>query len=142
MNPRRPHRTIFAQLRQLWARLTPVGEMIRSRFDVDSRSLAAFRIALGIILLIDLVHRAGSMGLFYTDGGVYPVAAYEATYGQYTGLSLHALSGDLWFQQLLFVVAALFAVAYILGYRTRLVGFVSLLLLLSLQARNPAVLNG
>ncbi|GAA0516937.1 HTTM domain-containing protein [Halorubrum aquaticum] len=94
------------------------------------------------MILIDLLHRSQDLALFYTDAGVYPVAAYEATYGQYTGVSLHALSGDLWFQQLLFVVAGAFAVAFLLGYRTRLVGFVSLLLLFSLQARNPAVLNG
>lgn len=142
MSSRRPHQAVLARLSQLWARLIPVGGMIRSRFDVDTRSLAAFRIALGVTLLIDLVHRAGSIELFYTDAGVYPVAAYEATYGQYTGLSIHALSGDLWFQQLLFVVAGVFAVAYMLGYRTRLVGFISLVLLLSLQARNPAALNG
>ncbi|MFW6321502.1 MAG: HTTM domain-containing protein [Halohasta sp.] len=127
---------------QFAERVEPVWRRIRARFAVDARSLAAFRIALGLTLLIDLVHRAGSMELFYTDSGMYPVAAYEATYDQYTGLSLHALSGDLWLQQLLFVVAALFAIAYMLGYRTRLVGFVSLVLLLSLQARNPAVLNG
>jgi hypothetical protein len=82
------------------------------------------------------------MVLFYTDRGAYPIAAYEATYGQYTGYSLHALSGELWFQQLLFVFAGLFALAFLAGYRTRLVGFVSLLLLFSLQARNPGVLNG
>ncbi|WP_281195034.1 HTTM domain-containing protein [Halorubrum sp. F4] len=125
-----------------WERLSPVRDRVRKRFEVDTRSLAAVRIALGLVILIDLLHRSQDLELFYTDAGVYPVAAYEATYGQYTGVSLHALSGDLWFQQLLFVVAGAFAVAFLLGYRTRLVGVVSLLLLFSLQARNPAVLNG
>ncbi|MEF8778937.1 MAG: HTTM domain-containing protein, partial [Natronomonas sp.] len=112
------------------------------RFRIDTRSLAAIRIALGITLLFDLVHRAGFIEMFYTDSGVYPVSAYETTYSQFTGVSLHALSGALWFQQVFFVVAGLFAVAFIVGYRTRLVGLVSLLLLFSLQARTPAVLNG
>lgn len=123
-------------------RLEPVWERVRARFAVDTRSLAAFRVALGLIVLVDLVHRAQHIELFYTDAGVYPVAAYEATYTAYNGLSLHALSGALWLQQLLFVVAGLFAVALVLGYRTRLVGAVSLALLFSLHARNPAVLNG
>ncbi|MFC5134547.1 MULTISPECIES: HTTM domain-containing protein [Haloferacaceae] len=129
-------------LTRAWDRLSPVRDRVRRRFEVDTRSLAAVRIALGLVILIDLLHRSQDLELFYTDAGVYPVSAYEATYGQYTGVSIHALSGDLWVQQLLFVVAALFAVAFLLGYRTRLVGVVSLLLLFSLQARNPALLNG
>lgn len=125
-----------------WERLSPVRDRVRKRFEVDTRSLAAVRIALGLVILIDLLHRSQDLALFYTDAGAYPVAAYEATYGQYTGVSIHALSGDLWFQGLLFVVAGAFGVAFLLGYRTRLVGLVSLLFLFSLQARNPAVLNG
>ncbi|WP_157884780.1 HTTM domain-containing protein [Halorubrum aethiopicum] len=129
-------------LARAWERLSSVRDRVRRRFEVDARSLAAVRIALALVILVDLLHRSQDLALFYTDAGVYPVAAYEATYGQYTGVSLHALSGDLWFQGALFVVAGVFAVAFLLGYRTRLVGFVSLLLLFSLQARNPAVLNG
>ncbi len=119
-----------------------VFRAIYRRFSVDTRALAAVRIALGCTILIDLLHRAGSLELFYTDAGVYPIAVYETTYTQYSGLSFHALSGDLWLQQLLFVIAGLFAIAFIVGYRTRTVGLISLLLLISLHARNPAVLNG
>lgn len=127
---------------ELRERLGPVREAIRARLVVDTRALAALRISLGVILLIDLVHRAGAMELFYTDAGAYPISAYEATYTQYNGVSIHAWSGELWFQQFLFVLAGLLAVALILGYRSRLVGFLSLVLLFSLHARNPAVLNG
>lgn len=123
-------------------RLEAIRGAVRSRFEIDTRSLAALRIALGLLLLLDLVHRARAIKRFYTDDGAYPLAAYEAAYPQFSGLSLHAASGELWFQQLLFVVAALFAIALIAGYQTRLVALVSLLLLLSLHGRNPAVLNG
>lgn len=80
--------------------------------------------------------------MYYTDSGVYSLAAYEATFPQFTGLSIHALSGALWLQQLLFAVAGVLAVALVVGYRTRTVGALSFLLLLSLHARNPAVNNG
>ncbi|WP_299235678.1 HTTM domain-containing protein [Natronomonas sp.] len=119
-----------------------VGTYLLDRFRIDTRSLAALRVALGAILVVDLLHRAGSIGLFYTDAGVYPVAAYEATYSQFTGLSVHAVSGALWAQALLFVCAGAFALSFLVGYRTRTTGLVSLVLLFSLQARNPAVLNG
>jgi hypothetical protein len=98
--------------------------------------------ALALVILVDLIHRSRHLELFYTDEGLYPVAAYEETYRQFTGLSVHALSGDLWFQQLLFVVSGLFALAFLVGYRTRLMGLLSFLLLFSLHARNPALLNG
>lgn len=137
-----PLQSVSSGLRQSRNYVEPVRRRILARFTVDTRALATLRIALALIILIDLVHRAGDIGLFYTDRGAYPIAAYESTYAQYTGYSLHALSGDLWFQQLMFVVAGLFAVAFLFGYRTRLVGFVSFVLLFSLHARNPAVLNG
>lgn len=127
---------------QLRTAVGPLWQRIRARFTVDTRALAAYRIALASLLLLDLFRRSRYLERFYTDRGVYPRAAYEATYAQYNGYSLHALSGDLWFQQLLFVVAAVVAVVFLLGYRTRLAGAVSFLLLLSLHARNPAVLNG
>jgi len=115
---------------------------VESRFEVDSRSLAIVRVSLGLILLTDLIHRSGYIGMFYTDAGVYPLTAFENTYTRYNSISLHAASGELWLQQLLFFLAGVFAVLFIIGYRTRLIGFISLGLLLSLHGRNPAVLNG
>ncbi len=133
---------LLAAYEQLRDRLSPALAFIRARVTVDTRALAALRIALGAILIADLVHRAGDLTLFYTDQGMYPLAAFEGSYAQYQGLSLHALSGAAWFQALLFVIAGLLALAFALGYRTRLVGLISFALLMSLHARNPAVLNG
>jgi len=138
----RSPRRIRTGCARLWARLEPVRRRVRRRVTVDTRALAAVRIALGMTLLIDLLHRAQHLKFFYTDAGVYPVSAFQTTYSSYTGLSIHAWSSALWFQQLLFVIAGLFAVAFLCGYRTRLVGLISLLLLFSLHARNPGVLNG
>lgn len=131
--------TRFGTLR---AYLDPLYRRVRARFAVDTRSLAAFRIALGLVILIDLLHRAPHLSLFYTDSGVVPREVLASTYPTYSDLTLHGLSGSLWFQQVMFLLAGLFAVAMVLGYRTRLVTFVSLLLLFSLHGRNPLVLNG
>ena len=119
-----------------------IRRRIVSRFEVDTRSLAAVRIALGAAILIDLFHRAGSLELFYTAEGVYPIAVHEAVHGQAGLVSIHALSGGYWFQAALFVLAGAFAIAFVVGYRTRLVGVISLVFLLSLHIRNPMVLNG
>lgn len=128
--------------RRVGAAFEPLRRRVGARLEVDTRALAALRVALGLILLLDLLHRAGHASLFYTDEGVHPVSLYETTYSQFTGYSLHAMSGELWFQLLLFAVGGLFALALVVGYRTRLVAAVSLVLLFSLHARNPAVLNG
>ena len=56
--------------------------------------------------------------------------------------SLHLLGGSLGFQAALFAVAAVFALALLLGWRARLAAFASWLLLTSLQNRNPLVAIG
>nr|WP_249361372.1 HTTM domain-containing protein [Haloterrigena sp. H1] len=99
-----------------------------------------FRIALGLLLLTDLALRSRNLEAFYTDSGVLPRAALFSDYSNV--YSLHAISGELWAIALLFVVAAVFAAAMTIGYRTRLATVCSWLLLLSLHARNPMVLNG
>ncbi len=111
-----------------------------ARLTVDTRALAVVRILLGSVLLLDLAHRAQDLTRYYTDQGVFPTAAYHAW--DPADLSIHAISGEVWFQALLFIIAAVIALAFTLGYRARLMGAASLVLLLSLQDRNPFVLNG
>lgn len=117
-----------------------VRDAILARFTVDTRSLALLRILLGSVLLLDLAHRSRDLARYYTEGGVFPLAAYFER--SISDLSIHAISGDVWVQALLFVIAGAFALAFTLGYRTRLVGAVSLILLYSLHIRNPFVNNG
>ncbi len=122
------------------AALDRLSGAIARRFAVDTRALAAFRIALGLLLLADLALRSRNLEAFYTDAGVLPRSALYSDYGAV--YSLHAVSGEAWAIGLLFVVAAGFAAAMIVGYRTRLATVCSWLLLVSLHVRNPMVLNG
>ncbi|WP_200531038.1 HTTM domain-containing protein [Halorubrum sp. LN27] len=113
---------------------------LRRRIGVDPRALAAFRFALGAVLLVDLALRARNLTAFYTDAGVLPRDLLAESY-PLARFSLYALSGEAWAAGVLFVVAAVAAVALAVGYRTRVSAAVSLALLASLQARNPFVLN-
>jgi hypothetical protein len=126
---------------QLRARLAGLWAGVRRRFSVDLRALAVMRMVLGAVIVGDLIHRAQHLRFFYTDEGVYPLAAFTSTYVKFNDLSLHALSGEAWVQAALFVLAGALAVAFALGYRTRWTGLASFVLLVSLQARNPHVLN-
>jgi hypothetical protein len=123
-----------------------VGRLLPSRallkvqevFGLDLRSLALFRVGLGLLLLADLAARCPDLRAHYTDAGVLPRAAL----GTAGPASVHVLHGDAWFQAALFVVAALFAAALLVGFCTRFATFVSWFLLISLHARNPMVLQG
>lgn len=113
-----------------------------ARLGVDPRALAALRIALGLLLLADLVIRAGDLVAFYTDAGVLPRTLLREEFGGLARLSFHTVSGEAWAQAALFLLAGAFAVALLVGYRTTLVTVVSFAFLVSLHARNPVLLNG
>jgi len=114
---------------------------VGARVGIDRRALGAFRIALGIVLLVDLGLRARNLTAFYTDAGALPRSALAEAYPLAARLSLHALSGATWPVAALFLVAGVAAAALAVGHRTRLATAASLVLLASLQARNPFVLN-
>jgi len=109
------------------------------RITVDLRALATLRITLALIVFSDLLLRARSMRAFYTDDGVLPSSLLNDPLTR--PYSIHALWGSLEAQMVLFAIAGVFAVMLLVGYRTRLATAVTWFLLLSLQTRNPYVLN-
>lgn len=123
------------------ARPTGRWQWLSSRFGIDTRALAALRIMMGALILVDLFYRAFNLTAFYTDHGVFPRSALLEIRPYFHGLSLHALSGDLWLQVLLLLLLALAAGLLLVGYRTRLATAACFVLLGSLHARNPFILN-
>lgn len=124
-----------------WVRVDPRVALAR-RFGVDHRALAALRIALGVLLLADLALRSRDLVAFYTDRGVLPRAVLREAYPGLARVSLHTITGTATGQAVLFLGAGVAALAVLVGYRTTLATAVSVLLLASLHARNPVVLNG
>jgi len=116
-------------------------------FGVDLRSLAAFRIGAATLILADLWWRSRELTAYFTDQGVLPRTARIELYesGDQFGIayqwSLHMFNGQFWPQLFLLLIAAGFAVCLLVGYRTRLAAVASWLLLLSLDSRNPMILN-
>jgi hypothetical protein len=120
---------------------TRARQALARHLGVDTRALAALRVGLGVLLMADLLGRARDLQAFYTDAGVLPRSAHAELISEWF-LSVHLLSGDLWFQVLLFAVTGVAALALIIGYRTRTATAVSWVLLVSLHNRMPIVLNG
>lgn len=111
-------------------------------FSLDLRSLALMRVLYGAVLLFDIIDRARYLNTFYTDFGVMPRNVLLNYYNNSWFASVHLISGAWQFQAILFLVAAFFAVMLLVGYKTKLATIVSWLLLISLQTRNPLVLQG
>jgi hypothetical protein len=111
-------------------------------FGIDVRSLALFRICLALIMIGDLLYRAQDLQAHYTDAGVLPIALVSLYQQQHWYWSIHTLHPALPLEVLLFIVAGLFALSLLVGYRTRTVSVVCWLLLISLQNRNTMVLTG
>ena len=120
-----------------------MGGVLSRLFAIDERSLALFRICIGLVLLGDLLTRGTDIQQHYSDLGVLPrEALWQLFLLSKWHWSLHALTGSVAGQTILFVFAVACAVALILGYRTRLATVLSWLLLASLHARNPMLQYG
>lgn len=115
---------------------------ISGLFAIDPRSLRAFRVALGIVLLVDVIIRASSLEAHYTDVGVMPSALVAAEYEGTWRWSLHLFSGGIIFQCLLFTVSGIAAICLAFGLYAPAATVACWLLWASVQTRTPLLQNG
>ena len=110
--------------------------------SLDLRSLAMFRIGLGLFTTGEILHRMVDIRAFYTDEGVLPRSAVAGEFAHYWALSLNMVSGAIWWQVLLFLVLALAGLALAAGYRTWIANLVCWMLVLSIHNRNDVNVDG
>lgn len=115
--------------------------LIKKIFQIDLRSLALFRVAMGAVLLCDLGVRALSLKAHYSDYGIAPRKLLVDGLLHDFRFSFHIFNGQVEFQVFMFVLAFFFALSYTLGYKTKKSAIISWILLLSLQNRNSMILN-
>ena len=94
-----------------------------------------------MVLLCDLATRSIYLSAHYTDSGLLPRNNYLTHFAHSHYFSFHLAHGGWWFQAILFVIAAAFLICMMLGHRTRWFTFLSWVMLVSLQNRNPILLN-
>lgn len=119
----------------------PLTQAVVSMFGLDLRSLALFRIALGMLIIYDLFIRAGDLVAFYTDQGLLPRADLIRYNNVEAGFSLHMAFGSVAGQSFLFAVSTCLALMLIAGFHTRFANIASWLMLISLQNRNPMAIQ-
>ncbi len=117
-----------------------VKEYLVDVFKIDVRSLAILRICLGCIILIDLCNRLSTLELFYTDNGIFS-RQMSRDYLDGAFWSLFWINGSLWYAVLLFSVNFVAAIGLTVGFKTRWMTAICLVLAWSLQIRNPLVLT-
>ena len=117
-------------------------------FSLDLRSLAIFRIALGLTLIWDLVFRWSTLTAMYTDQGFFTRQVsfdyLEAQIGaQWSSFfwSVYWLSGSTEFAATLFVITGVLALLFVVGCWTRVVTVGLFIMLVSLHYRNPLVMT-
>lgn len=116
--------------------------LVSELFGLDIRSLALFRIGLGLLLCADLLQRAFDLRAHYTDFGVLPRGVALSQFLNPWLLSLHLLGGTVFIEALLFAIAGVCALALLVGYHTRLATILSWFFLISLHNRNPIICDG
>lgn len=116
-----------------------IKKWVCHRFSIDLRALATLRILTGGVLLLDIILRWRNLTAFYTDKGVLP---RSALFSDYTHVyTLHGLFGSTASQVVFFIIGAFLAGLLIIGYRPKVMAFLSFLFIFSLHNRNPMVLN-
>ncbi len=99
------------------------------------------RIAIGLIILADLIIRASDLKAFFTDEGLMP-RHLLANFGWQTGYwSFHTLSGSAFYIALLFLMHSLLTLCLIVGYKTNITAFLLWIFTVSLHNRNLFILQ-
>jgi hypothetical protein len=110
-------------------------------FCIDLRSIALTRILIASIILCDLFTRSLFLTIFYTDSGALPRKALMFIYAYHNPLSLHMAFGSIIGESILFLLAAFFALNLLIGHKTRLFTILLFFFMISLNNRNPFILN-
>ena len=120
-----------------------IKKYVSEAFYIDLRSLALFRVSLGLICLYDLIMAWTELRTFYTDWGVLPRSLLLQSSGyEYWLWSFYNISGVPAAINLLFIVHLTVILMLIFGFKTRLATVLTWAFTLSLIARNPTVITG
>lgn len=118
------------------------ARIVETYFTADLRSLAAGRIALASVLLLDLIKRWVQLGIWYTNDGLVPnhTLLWRPPFG--FGFSFFFLASHAPEAVVGFVLCLIAYVALLLGVRIRIAQVASMVCVLSLHGRLLLFDNG
>jgi len=121
--------------------LRPVN-LVRFYLTIDLRSLALFRILLGVVWIIDWFGRWPDLEAFYTADGILPNFAQLSPTASQFHYSILVGATTLPVVQVIFLLGLLCYVCFLLGLHTRAFHLASLVFFGSVLARNPIITHG
>jgi Vitamin K-dependent gamma-carboxylase len=120
--------------------------VLRRVFAIDLRSLAVWRLALALLVLLDVRLRWPVAESLYSDAGWLTRDLAGTLHRQLAGeVPAHAIWSVLWLDgsalssRLALAVMALAAIPFLVGWKTRFCNVVLWILVASIHARNPLV---
>lgn len=114
---------------------------LQKYFSIDFKTLSFFRIFIGFIVLFDLMTRSFSITEHYSEAGLLPLNTLDLQYGAKYYWSLFSLSSHLVFTQILFLIGFIFNILFIIGKFTKVSTIVLWIIVLSIQYRNPSLIQ-
>lgn len=118
-----------------------MGSYLIKIFSLNTKSLAIFRIVLGLSLIIDLSVKLAHSTALYSDIGVLPRAdQIELIHPNFW--SLFFISGTPLWSSILIFITLLVTLSFTFGQFTRICAAILWVLIVSMQNRNLMILNG
>ncbi len=115
---------------------------IKKTFSFDDRSMAFYRVLIGLIVMADVVYRWPDLMNFYTDVGLIPRSIFTGEMAMPWSLSFHLANGSYNFAVILFSLHFIFGLLLFVGYKSRWAIVGAFVMTVSVHNRNWLVNNG
>lgn len=117
-------------------------KFIQKTFGLDYRSLALYRMLMGLIVMSDVIYRLPDLTNFYTDIGLVPRATFMSEMTMPWSFSFHFANGSFGFAAAMFALHLIFGIMLVFGYKTRWAMLGAFIMTTSVHNRNWLVNNG
>ena len=118
-----------------------LGRWLASTFTLDGRSLAVYRIGLGVLLMADCLLRTRDFRLMFAADGMFPLATLARYHADPTLWSLAFLVDASWWSGGVLALEGLAGLALAVGYRTRAATILGWVALVSVIRRTSPATN-
>ena len=120
------------------------SNVAKNLLSVDLRTLGIFRIALGMMCLLDILRRVPYIEVFYSNNGVASNSFMAELTGKYSVKAFTLMSSleSVTDVTIFFVFASIFSFFLMIGYKTKLSHIITIIAILSLHNRLIILENG
>lgn len=115
---------------------------IRKTFALDFRSMALYRVLIGLVVMCDVIYRLEDLTDFYTDIGLVPRSLFISEMAMPWSFSFHLANGSLVFAIIMFTIHFLCGLFMSVGYKTKFFSLMAFVFTVSVHNRNWLVNNG